>query len=65
MSDGGGVLILESLDSAQKRGAEIYCEVAGFSQNTDSYHILRPNDNGIGIYKAIHEAMVEAGITPS
>lgn len=65
MSDGGGVLILESLESAQKRGAEIYCEVAGFSQNTDSFHILRPTDNGIGIYKAIHEAMVEAGITPS
>lgn len=54
MSDGGGVLILESLEAAQKRGAEIYCEVAGFSQNTDSFHILRPTDNGIGIYKAIH-----------
>ena len=65
MSDGGGVLILEELDSAIKRNAKIYCEIGGFSTNTDAYHILRPTDNGIGLFKALQHALVEAGITPS
>jgi 3-oxoacyl-[acyl-carrier-protein] synthase II len=53
MADGGGVLILESLDSALERGAKIYCEIGGFSMNTDAFHILRPSDNGIGLFKAM------------
>lgn len=65
MSDGGGVFILESLESALERGARIYCEIGGFSMNTDAYHILRPTDNGIGLYKAIKNAMIEADVTPS
>jgi len=65
MSDGGAVLVLENLQSAVERGAQIYCEISGFSQNTDAFHILRPTDNGIGLYKAIHEAMIEANVTPS
>lgn len=65
MSDGGGVLILENLESAQERGAHIYCEIGGFSQNSDAFHILRPTDNGIGLFKAIHSAMIEAQVTPS
>lgn len=65
LSDGGGILVFESLESALKRKAKIYCEVGGYSQNTDGYHILRPTDNGIGLYKAFKEALVEAGITPS
>jgi 3-oxoacyl-[acyl-carrier-protein] synthase II len=65
MSDGGAALVLENLESALQRGAQIYCEVSGFSQNTDAFHILRPTDNGIGLYKAIHEAMIEAEVTPS
>lgn len=52
MSDGGGALVLESLESALQRKAKIYCEVAGYSQNCDAYHILRPTDNGIGLFKA-------------
>lgn len=65
MSDGGGILVLQSLESALQRGSPIYCEVSGFSMNTDAYHILRPTDNGIGLYKAIRNALLEAGITPS
>ena len=65
LSDGGGALILESLESAMKRKAKIYCEIIGYSQNADAYHILRPSENGFGLYKAIKEAMVEAQITPS
>lgn len=65
MSDGGGALILESLDSALKRKADIICEVVGYSMNTDAFHILRPTDNGIGLYKAIKESLLEAKLTPS
>lgn len=65
MSDGAGVLILERLETAIERGARIYCEVGGFSMNTDAFHILRPTDNGIGLFKAIKNALVEAEVTPS
>lgn len=65
MADGGGVLILEDLESALRRKAKIYCEIGGFSMNTDAYHILRPTDNGIGLFKAIQHAMVESRVTPS
>ncbi|CDW72602.1 3-oxoacyl-(acyl carrier protein) synthase ii [Stylonychia lemnae] len=65
MSDGGGALILESLDSALSRNANIYCEIVGYSQNTDAFHILRPTDDGEGLFLAIQNALVQAGITPS
>lgn len=65
MSDGGAILILEKLESALERGAKIYCEIGGYSMNTDAFHILRPTDNGIGLFKAIQNALVEAGVTPS
>ena len=58
MSDGGAVLVLENLEMAKKRGATIYCEIVGFQQNTDAFHILRPTDNGIGLFKAIQDALI-------
>ena len=53
MSDGGGTLILESLESALHRNANIYCEIVGYSENTDAFHILRPTDDGKGLLLAI------------
>lgn len=54
ISDGGGALILESLESAIKRKApHIYCEIGGYSENCDAFHILRPTADGIGLFKAI------------
>jgi len=54
LSDGGSFLLLEDLETAEKRKANIYCEIVGYSQNTDAFHILRPTDDGIGLFKAIH-----------
>ena len=63
MSDGGGMLLLESLDCAIKRKAEkIYGEIAGFGIASDAFHALRPTDSGVGLIKAIQLGMVEAGI---
>ena len=60
MSDGGAAMVVESLESALKRKANIICEIGGYSMNTDAFHILRPTDNGIGLYKAIRESLLEA-----
>eukprot|EP00347_Sterkiella_histriomuscorum_P013040 403366246 len=65
MSDGGGALILETLESALERNAQIYCEIVGYSQNTDAFHILRPTDKGEGLLNAILQALIEAQITPN
>lgn len=65
ISDGGGLLLLEDLEHAIKRDAKIYCEIIGQSQNCDAYHILRPNEKGLGTLRVMKEAMIEAQITPS
>lgn len=54
LADGGGMILLEALECAQKRGApQIYGEVAGFGQTSDAYHALRPTDQGVGLIKAM------------
>ena len=66
LSDGGGMLLLESLECATKRKAEkIYGEIAGFGIASDAFHALRPTDSGVGLIKAIQLGMIEAGIQPS
>ncbi len=67
MSDGGGFIVLESLESALSREPKpkIYCEMTGYSQNCDAYHILRPKPTGEGNLRTALSAMVEAKITPS
>ncbi len=54
LSDGGGMILLESLESAKSRKAKnIYAEISGFGITCDAYHILRPTDTGVGLIKAI------------
>lgn len=64
MGEGAAVLILESLEHAQKRGARILAEVVGYGSNCDAYHMTTPTPDGSGAAKAIKLAINETGISP-
>lgn len=64
MGEGAGVLILENLDGALKRGAKIYGEVVGYGSTSDAYHITAPHPEGRGAYMAMKKALDEAKIMP-
>ncbi|MBK4832101.1 3-oxoacyl-ACP synthase [Enterococcus faecium] len=64
MGEGAGVLVLESLEHAQARGAKIYGEIVGYGANCDAYHMTAPTPDGSGASKAMKLAMEEAGIQP-
>jgi 3-oxoacyl-[acyl-carrier-protein] synthase II len=63
-SDGGGVLVLESLDHAKKRGATILGEILGTGLSSDATHLTQPDENGTGAKKAIIKALADAKIAP-
>ena len=64
MGDGAGMLILEEMEHALKRGAKIYGEIVGYGSSSDAYHITAPCPDGSGAAKAIKYAIEEAGIKP-
>ncbi len=64
IGEGSGVLILEDLEHAKKRGAKIYCEVVGYATFGDAFHLTKPTLDGIGGYRAMAECLLEANITP-
>jgi 3-oxoacyl-[acyl-carrier-protein] synthase II len=64
MGEGGAVLMLEELEHAKKRGAKIYCEVAGGGFGSDAYHIAATHPEGLGAIAAMKEAIEEAGMKP-
>lgn len=64
MGEGAGVLVLESLEHAQRRGATILAEIVGYGSNCDAYHQTTPIPDGSGAAKAIDLAIKEAGISP-
>ncbi len=60
LSDGAGVVVLESLEHATKRGARIYAELAGFGMNSDAYHMTLPSPNGEGAAECMALALADA-----
>ncbi len=65
LGDGAGMLMLESLDSARERGAQIYCELSGFGMSGDAYHITSPPEDGRGAAAAMRQALTDAGLNAS
>ncbi|MDR2432395.1 MAG: beta-ketoacyl-ACP synthase II [Puniceicoccales bacterium] len=65
MGNGAGILLLETLEHAQSRGAKIYCEVVGYSASCDAYHITAPDPNGDGLIRCYKELFTETGVNPS
>ncbi|MFD2613434.1 beta-ketoacyl-ACP synthase II [Paenibacillus gansuensis] len=62
MSEGAGILILESLSHAKKRNARIYAEVIGYGASSDAYHMVATHPEGTGAYQAMNMALSDAGI---
>ena len=65
MGEGAGILVLESLESAEKRGAKILAEVVGYGSTCDAYHVTSPDPEGEGASRAMLQAINEANIDPS
>ena len=64
LGDGAGALVLESLEHAQARGAQIYAELAGFGMSGDAYHMTAPQESGEGARLSMINAVRDAGLNP-
>ena len=65
MGEGAGILILESLEHAQARGANILCEMSGYGTTDDAYHVSAPAENGAGAALSMQYALEDAGLKPT
>lgn len=61
----GVFFLFETLESAKKRGADIYCEVSGYALGNDAYHITSPEPEGLGAYRTMLSAVRDSKVTPN
>ena len=64
ISEGAGIVILEELEHARRRGAQIYAEVVGYGMSADAYHISAPHPEGHGAVRVMQSALKNAGLPP-
>jgi 3-oxoacyl-[acyl-carrier-protein] synthase II len=64
MGEGAGLVLLETLEHAEKRGAPIYCEMAGYGTTADAYHVTAPAPQGEGAARAMEMALQDAAMAP-
>jgi 3-oxoacyl-[acyl-carrier-protein] synthase II len=64
IAEGCGIIVLESLEHAKKRGAHIYAEICGYGMSCDAYHMTAPEPTGDGATRAMNQAIGDAGIKP-
>src|SRR5690625_2720898 len=64
MGEGAGILIMETLECAQERGAHIYAEIVGYGSTGDAYHITAPAEGGEGAARAMKQALADANLDP-
>ena len=65
LAEAAGILVVESLEHATRRGARIYAEIAGYAATADAYHITAPSEGGEGAARAMRRAIERAGLTPA
>ncbi len=65
IGEGAGILVLEELEFAQRRGAKIIAEMAGYGMSSDAFHITQPCEDGDGAYRVMRNAIQDAGVTPA
>jgi 3-oxoacyl-[acyl-carrier-protein] synthase II len=64
LGEGAGMIVLEELEFATRRGAPIYAEMVGYGMSADAYHITAPSEDGDGAFRVMESAIQSAGITP-
>ena len=64
LGEGAGVIVIESLEHAEKRGADVLCELVGYGATSDAHHVTQPHPEGEGAAKAMKIAIDQAGIEP-
>jgi len=65
IGEGSGIVVLEELEHARRRGAPIYCEVVGYGMSSDAHHISAPCEDGDGAMRVMNRTLKDAGVAPS